>query len=354
MSDCELRYIDVHLGRFLGRRSGFGDKDRDRFETLVQRLSLSLADGHSCLRVDDQEVRFLQDCPVVSAGERVMPLVLWGHRLYFQRYFQYEKDLAEDLRQRASQWQDAAHFESRIAEMFPRAEEAPQRAAARLALERQLCVISGGPGTGKTTTVVAILALLLEMLGPETSIALAAPTGKAAMRLQESIRASRDRLNVASQLKEQIPISALTLHRLLGARGGTIRLRHHRNRPLPWDVVVIDEASMVDLAMMTKVVAALKPGSKLLLLGDKDQLASVESGAVLAECIEGLAENTVELLKTWRFSGSIKCLATSIKNGQGEKCWEILHDPAHGDVSSLSTDVLPYITASSPQMFCLI
>src|SRR5690606_14270850 len=146
------------------------------------------------------------------------------------------------------------------------------------------CIISGGPGTGKTTTMVKILALLVEQAGAGgISIALTAPTGKAAARMQDAIRDAKAQLPLAPELRARIPEDASTIHRLLGGLPDSAYFRHNRDRPLAVDVLVVDEASMVDLALMTKLIEALPARARLILLGDKDQLASVESGAVLGD-----------------------------------------------------------------------
>jgi exodeoxyribonuclease V alpha subunit len=157
-----------------------------------------------------------------------------------------------------------------------------------MAVLRRFCVISGGPGTGKTYTVVKILALLAEQArGRPLAVALAAPTGKAAARVQEAVRHALERLPSDDALRACIPAEAHTLHRLLGARPDSVYYRHDRANPLALDVVVVDEASMADLALMAKLVAALQPRTRLILLGDKDQLASVEAGAVLGDICAG-------------------------------------------------------------------
>ena len=156
---------------------------------------------------------------------------------------------------------------------------------------KRFCVISGGPGTGKTFTVAKILALLLEQPGAEKiRIALAAPTGKAAARLQEAIKNSKEKLNCREEIKKLIPEEASTIHRLLGSVPDSPYFRHNAENPLPAEVVVVDEASMVDLALLSKLVQAVPPTARLILLGDKDQLASVEAGAVLGDiCDTGKA-----------------------------------------------------------------
>ncbi|KAF1019939.1 MAG: RecBCD enzyme subunit RecD [Paracidovorax wautersii] len=247
----------------------------------------------------------LRASALVETGPGNTPLVLAGERLYLRRYWQYEQDVLAGLRTRLAQ---AATLREQIAPadlargldaLFPVA-AAPgavdwQRVACALMAVSAFGVVTGGPGTGKTTTVVKLLALLQSLAlqgdgqgqgGRALRIRLAAPTGKAAARLNESIAGAvhtlaLDGLPGGEAVREHIPREVTTLHRLLGSRPDTRRFRHDRHQPLPLDVLVIDEASMVDLEMMAAVLDALPPRARLLLLGDKDQLASVEAGAVL-------------------------------------------------------------------------
>lgn len=163
-----------------------------------------------------------------------------------------------------------------------------QKVAAFAALRKRLCVISGGPGTGKTTTVARILALLIESEGiPGRRIALAAPTGKAAARLQEAIQGEKAKLACPDAVKEAIPETASTIHRLLGSIPNSPFFRHDARHPIEADVVVIDEASMTDLALMSKCVQAVPAKARLIIMGDRHQLASVEAGAVLSDICGG-------------------------------------------------------------------
>ena len=164
------------------------------------------------------------------------------------------------------------------------------------------------------------------------------------MRLSEAVGISLARLDLPDGVRQALPTTARTLHRLLGVRRGSPQFRHNRDNPLAWDVVVVDEASMVDLAMMSKLVDAIKPGCRLILLGDKDQLASVESGAVLNDFIKSLPGNTVELQKTYRFEAGIKRLAEAINSADSDCAWNVLEDCQTPNVSFLPEDLVAYIS----------
>lgn len=247
---------------------------------------------------------------LVARGAGSTPLVRVGARLYLRRYWQYERDVrsAIDARlasstARRDALQPAALRQS-LDVLFPPPSpgSAPahadwQKMACALAAGSAFGIVTGGPGTGKTTTVVKLLALLQSLSLNDASTAataralrirLAAPTGKAAARLNESIAGAVRGLQLeglahAEAVRASIPTEVTTLHRLLGSRPDSRRFRHHAGNPLPLDVLVVDEASMVDLEMMAALLAALPEGARLVLLGDKDQLASVEAGAVLGE-----------------------------------------------------------------------
>ena len=234
----------------------------------------------------------LQASLLVGGDGDFTPLILEHGRLYLARYQAYERQLATQLLQRADDLPavDEAQLSESLTRLFAFNAQQPdwQRLAAAQAVRRKLAVISGGPGTGKTTTVVRLLAALLEQPGCENlAIGLAAPTGKAAARMAEAIRNAKAELPVSEAIKAALPDEACTLHRLLGSRGDSPQVRHHAANPLALDVLVVDEASMVDLALMAKLLDALPPTARLILLGDKDQLCAVEAGAVFAELCEG-------------------------------------------------------------------
>lgn len=315
-----LQSMDLHLGRQLLEWHGQADMAEPLLVSSVL-LSWSLARGQVCLP--------LQHCPLMDfrpwwptatgwqqlaglplvwsvhsdqtqpaaevPGWLGQPLVLeWRQqrpvRLYLARYFFYQQGVAASIRQRLlPQAVDARQLSGLLQQLFPPAASAStdllaepvvdwQAVAAASACLQGFCVITGGPGTGKTTTVTRLLCALLG-LNPGLGIALAAPTGKAAARMLESIRQTRQREKLPGA--ERIPDESFTLHRLLGWTPNGFR--YGPERPLPWDCVVVDEASMVDLAMMHQLLSALAPGARLILLGDKDQLASVEAGSVLAD-----------------------------------------------------------------------
>ncbi|WP_373975158.1 exodeoxyribonuclease V subunit alpha [Chitinibacter sp. SCUT-21] len=287
------------------------------------------------------------------------PLIAEHGRLYLARYHAYEANLAAQIRARSALpsclAMSAPDLAAQISALFGDAgsEVDWQRVAAAAALQKQLMVISGGPGTGKTTTVVRLLALFqaqqLAIGQAPLKIMLAAPTGKAANRMQEAIRQARSKL--PAQLVELIPDAASTLHRLLGFKPNTVQFRHHAGNPLALDVLVVDEASMIDLALMSKLLDALPAHARLVLLGDKDQLASVEAGAVMGDlCADvGLSpafaaqlsdlvgqtispefspsimgDHVITLQKSYRFSGVIGQLAKAINGEQSKKVFALL------------------------------
>ena len=313
----------------------------------------------------------LADWSAVSDGSRVTPLVLSNQRLYLHRLWHSEGRVADFF---AAQDVKTA-FDMRAAgdvlnSLFGDQPENGQKIAAAVALTRKTAVISGGPGTGKTTTVAKLLAALIRLNPGALRIQLAAPTGKAAARLTESLGRALQDLAVSDEERRRFPAEATTLHRLLGAQPDTQRLRYHAGNPLHLDVLVVDEASMVDLSMMAKLIAALPAHARVVFLGDRDQLASVEAGAVLGDicrCTESgyslaraeqlalltgctlqgsddrqapvVRDSICLLQKSYRFDASsgIGQLAKAINRGDAEQVRAVFA-AAHDDVSYQSLD----------------
>ncbi|BDU14855.1 exodeoxyribonuclease V subunit alpha [Lysobacter auxotrophicus] len=317
-----LRPVDHALAqslRRLGREDGDAD---DRVLVAAALASSAIAHGHAGLDLSRPELvcdanvewpdaaqwrdalqasRWVA-LPSRDAAATQAPLVLEDNLLYLRRYREYERRLAMNLRRIASASPakgDLASLAPLFAALFPGARDTDRQArAAALALVRSLLLVTGGPGTGKTTTITRVLLLLIAQAAldgrPPPRIALAAPTGRAAERMAESLRAAiarlRDIEGIEAAWCDALPSSASTLHRLLGTIPDSPRFRHDADHPLPFDAVVVDEASMVDLPLMCKLVEAVPDGARLILLGDRDQLPSVEAGDVLAAITDAAGE----------------------------------------------------------------
>jgi exodeoxyribonuclease V alpha subunit len=348
-----LTAADVHVAHRLSELAGEPDEE--------VRLALALTvrgvrGGSVC--VDLREVSRIDpalDWPQLTRWVdkiRASPLVGPGRPLrwdldllYLDRYWRQEDQVRADLVVRESQLPppvDADLLGSSLDRLFGPHTDGPhtdgahtdQRLAAEIATRRWTTVLGGGPGTGKTTTVARLLAVLHEQHGPGLRVALAAPTGKAAVRLQEAVRhvVATD-FDVADQ--ERLgAVNASTLHRLLGSRPGDgTRFRHDRDNRLPHDVVVVDETSMLSLTLMARLLEALRPDSRLVLVGDPDQLASVEAGAVLADLVAGLSARplsaqgvrpVVVLTHNWRFGSGIGDLAATVRAGDADGALAVL------------------------------
>jgi exodeoxyribonuclease V alpha subunit len=403
--DLELLYtkgwlspLDYHFGGLIARLSGNDDPELFLAAALVSKhtgqghvcFDLSSVAGRPVFEEERAEVPLtltfprlhpwrdkIEQSPAVGKPGEFRPLILDGkHRLYLYRYWEYENRLADCIKERSRAAVDSIDrplLMDGLARHFPETDPGGrtdwQKVAALTSVVRKLCIISGGPGTGKTTTVAKILALLLEQAkGGRLWIALAAPTGKAATRLEEAIAEAVSRLDCPDAVKEAIPRDASTLHRLLGAVSSSPYFRRNAENPLTQDVVVVDEASMVDLALMAKLASALPDHARLILLGDKDQLASVEAGAVLGDmCNTGslhpysgsaeelllgaeahsrggeesggngqpaIATCIVELRKSYRFGeeSGIGALSRAIKKGDGAGALELLRNGRFQDI----------------------
>ncbi len=310
-----LSALDVQLARTLGRLQPGASEQVLLGAAFASR---AIAHGHICADLRQLDARPLVDeagevledvrlptlfewvmelgqSSLCSDGSRPTPMVFDGEaRLYLTRYWQYQDALARALRSRATAQLplDAAQLGADVRRLFGsdagQVPDARQMLAAVVAAARRFTVISGGPGTGKTTTVVRVLALLAEQAlrrgEAPPRFMLLAPTGKAAARLSESVANNVAGLPCSDEVKAALPREARTLHRALGYQPfAPTRFRHGPSDPLPADVVLVDEASMVDLALMAKLVAAVPEDARLILLGDEDQLASVEAGAILGD-----------------------------------------------------------------------
>ncbi|OBH41666.1 exodeoxyribonuclease V subunit alpha [Mycobacterium intracellulare] len=330
---------DVHVAQRLTALTGESD---ERVALAVALVVRALRGGSVCvdLRAAPEQVGDA-DLPwpgaddwlsAVRASALLGPppvLRFFGDLLYFDRYWLEEEQVCTDLL--ALSATPVAVESSSYERLFePGYEE--QRAAAEIAVSQAVTVLTGGPGTGKTTTIARLLALLLEHAEraglPPPRIALAAPTGKAAARLAEAVAAGAQRLGAADRAR-LAGLSGTTLHRLLGPRPDTsVRFKHNRANRLPHDVIVVDETSMVSLTMMARLAEAVRPDSRLILVGDPDQLASVEAGAVLADLVDGLAARgdvRVAALRTpHRYGTSIGALAEAIRVGDADRVVELL------------------------------
>ncbi len=418
--------IDIHFAGFI---AGFSRDWRAEVFLAAALVSRATANGNICLNLEDgarslfgenREMvepvcppaaswrRTLLASPAVGRPDEKCPLILDDrNRLYLYRYWRYEKQLSRFIRERTESELtniDVGAFHAGLAKLFPPNPDAGvdwQKLAAAMAVLKSFSVITGGPGTGKTHTIAAILALLLASApAAKTDIILAAPTGKAAARLGESIKQAKRHLDCSEQLKDAIPVEVHTIHRMLKPIGGTPYFKHDGNNPLPADMVVVDEASMVDLALMSKLVQAVAPETRLLLVGDKDQLASVEAGSVLGDICgrqvshgfsgsfmqrigekkrpkpadpvsrsmdgPGLRDCIAVLQKSYRFSakGGIGGLSRAVNHGDAETALTLLKTSGEPDVNwidihsdgSATRDLkqmllegyAPYLTAEDP------
>ncbi len=379
--------IDIHFAWFVRRLS----RDVHHHVVLAAALlSKYTREGHICLDLAvlaGEEIVLSRDplctvpcpvletwtsalraCPVVGMPGDYTPLVLdEAARLYLWRYWDYEQACAEKLHFLSRQRKvfDKVLLRQGLDLVFPAGDDSEtmeQKLSVLVALNSGLCVITGGPGTGKTTLVSRVLALLVQQ-DARLRIALAAPTGKAAQRLGEAVSKTASRLDLPEPIRAAVPEKAATIHRLLGIMPSQPWPRYNRENPLPYDVVVIDEASMVDLSLMTRLVQAIKPSARLILLGDKDQLASVQAGHVLGdlcdtgtrhgysgristlarevlECdldsgeTQGMKDSVIELTRTYRFTpdSGIHRLSRCVNQGDVNGCRDILESGGCADI----------------------
>jgi len=381
-----LRPADVHTARAVARMAGEPDEQVQLALALAVR---ALRNGSVCVDLrtvsgtvfdESEEQVDLAELPwpepdAWAAACRASPLVTVGDgsssrplrwhddQLYLERYWQQEELVRQQLQQRYAGEGYAVDDEraaTALRRLFPRTDLARdevdrQQLAAAVSLLSRVTVLAGGPGTGKTTTVARLLALLRDQPGPELRIALAAPTGKAAARLEEAVRSATAGLAPADQDRVG-EVTASTLHRLLGWQPGSrSRFRHDALDHLPHDVVIVDEMSMVSLTMMARLLEAVRPDARLVLVGDPDQLSSVEAGAVLADIARAPGEpatalgsalaglglpgveqeaspvnGVVQLTRPWRYGGAIEELARAIRESDADAAMAVLRSGAPG------------------------
>ncbi|WP_196159485.1 exodeoxyribonuclease V subunit alpha [Reinekea sp. G2M2-21] len=360
----------------------------------IAATSLALQQGHSCLNLTlcqheppfhQMELYGGENFPTAAQWyERLSafnldpssnsPLILDDQRVYLRRYWQFESELVRFFKRQRQTTHDLTPAQIKKAKQllmdyFPNSGQQPdhQKLAAINSLFGNLNIIVGGPGTGKTYTVTRIMALLASLSDHPLDIKLAAPTGKAAQRLGEAIREAKLQMNLDMLLTAVIPDDAQTIHRLLGVIPNHIQFRHHADNPIEADVLLIDEGSMVDLPLMTRLCRAIKPTTRLILLGDADQLPSVAAGSVLgdlvsrphpgystdrAQAIHQLdsqfpvqtssapADHVSELIHSRRFDGQsgIGVLARDVIAGDYPSSWSRFAQ--FDDVTQIATDTL--------------
>jgi exodeoxyribonuclease V alpha subunit len=387
-----LGAADVHVALRLARLGGEGDPAVLLAAALAVRavrhgsVCLDLATASSTTAVEGGEadavaglawpeaaawVAAVEASPLVGGADTDpdRPLRLVDGVLYLDRYWRQEQIIASGVDAAAARPApplDTSRLRAAIDRLFPSAKPDRQRLAAAVVAHRWVSVLAGGPGTGKTTTVARLLAVLQDQPGGPLRIALAAPTGKAAARLEQAVAGEAARLDLEDRERLGVP-KASTLHRLLGSRpGARTRFWHDRENRLPYDVIVVDEASMVSLTMMSRLVDALRPQTRLILVGDPDQLASVEAGAVLGDLVRreapdrtasatgleplvaadladlgadervaALTAGVVRLSHVYRFAGEIQDLAEAVRLGHAEEVLDVL---ARGAPSVLLVD----------------
>ncbi len=412
--------IDLHFACLMQQLSGSQSPEIMAASALASRYTRQ---GHICIDLNSyagrslcegglpglslqcpplQEWRnILATSPVVGSPGEYKPMILDGKsRLYLWRYWNYEFQLAHALLGMGGQEMpcDVSFIRAIMPRYFPEAEAKGkinrQKVAVLVALKGCLSIITGGPGTGKTTVVSRALAMLSTQ-NPKLKVALAAPTGKAAQRLEESLGKTFRSLDASGESLMDMCFRASTIHRLLGMVPGRARAMFSHTNPLPYDVVVVDEASMTPLSLIARLVRALKPGTRLILVGDRNQLASVEPGHVLGDICDtgsggeysektcslvrealgyeltpakthGVTDCIVELKDTYRFSedSGIKRLGEAVRAGDGDRCLDMVRNSGFSDVfvrdvrgegslsPHLSPSVIegyyPYLQSSSP------
>lgn len=362
--------LDVELARALSRLTGTPDSD---VELAIALTSRNIRRGHTCFPMGMSAADIWPREPVPGGVlpdtarwkdtlaahplTRRGPLVLDdAERLYLRRYWQLEQDIARQLGARSDAPppgdEEPGWIPASLDRLFPGSHGAPPRQAARNALRHRVSLLCGGPGTGKTTTVAAIVALLIEGrlhdAAPPPKVMLLAPTGKSAVRLGEAVRHAKTRIEAASAILDQIPEQATTVHRALGMQHDGMHFRRSADLPLEADIIVVDEASMIDLGLMRQLLDATPREATLLIVGDPDQLTSVEAGSVLRDLVTasaqtGWRDRVTHLTTTYRYDAEqpLGRLVAAIRAGEASVVDALLAREGAEDVVWTSSDGLP-------------
>ncbi|GAA0409224.1 exodeoxyribonuclease V subunit alpha [Cocleimonas flava] len=385
----EYEALDKQLAELMQELNSSKDKESDlqiAQNKVIKRCTLEISkhtrEGQIAIPVTEEDQAVLLQTNVGGEAGDYKPLIIDQGYLYLRRYWQYQNQLAKQIRARMTVDEDIDSItksenqdswaQQRLDELFSDDKDSAnekeskeinwQRRAVELALKHQFLIVSGGPGTGKTTTITRLLALLIEQhlsssdektapkvgggLTNNFKVLLAAPTGKAAIRMLDSIRDAQAGLGLTEDAAALMPSEASTIHKLLGYQHGSVNFKHNRNNSLNADVVLVDEASMIDIALMSKLVEAVPAHAKLILIGDKDQLSSVETGSVFADMCSGLeedkSEHLVTLKKNWRFSkdSDIGQSAIAANQGDSRKLLSLLKDSNSENCKLIAPDTL--------------
>ncbi|SIO16710.1 DNA helicase/exodeoxyribonuclease V, alpha subunit [Sulfurivirga caldicuralii] len=294
--------------------------DRSLARSVLGQLLEAQQRGDTAIPVDETTAAALRNEPWVSDGSEPAPVILHHNLAQFHIYWQAERDIAEALAPRLRHTTPAQLDDNFLAQADAQALDPEKLTQIERALGQSLTLLTGGPGTGKTTTLAWQLAALLRG-EPKLTIALAAPTGKAAQRMKESLDKAIAHLPLSDAQKAHLQrLIPSTLHRLLGI-GRTPQPRHDGDNPLPYDLIVVDEASMVDALTLAKLCRALKADTRLILMGDPNQLASVEAGNVLGDLVAALPQVHCRLQRSHRFNRTIGALADAVLAGEAEAAW---------------------------------
>ena len=353
-----LETLDLELSGSLCR---MGDVEDPLVRLGAALVSRNVRRGHTCFTLGTnaeqlwpQSSKLPGELPDTSAWRVSLektaltqsgPLVLDARgRLYLRRYWALEQDIATNLidreRRAHSVVVDEAWLTAALSRLFPEGESA-QRRAAENALTHRVSLLCGGPGTGKTTTVASIVAMLVERdwraKGARPRVMLLAPTGKAAARLGEAVAGAKERIAASEEVLESIPTEASTVHRALGMQAEGMRFRRSAELPLEADIIVLDEASMIDLALMRQLLDATPPDATLLIVGDPDQLTSVEAGSVLRDLVDASErtwwkDRVTHLTRTWRYDEGqpLGQLVRAIREGDAASVTALLAAPSDG------------------------